>query len=239
MSMPADVALIVPVRNDSGRLRALLEQIAAWPVRPAQIIVASAGCDPQLNDLCRTHGCRLLASPAHRGAQMDAAARAATASVLWFVHADASPPTDGLQAIADALAEGADGGCFRFTFQGEARWHKTLLAHLVALRVRCGGTPYGDQGIFVRRDAYVACGGFPHQPLFEEVRLVKRLRRRHGFRPLPQPIGISTRRWERDGWWARSLRNRWLALCYTLGMPAERLSRVYHGPMEASEGREE
>lgn len=239
MSTPAGVALIVPVRNDSDRLRVLLEQVAAWPSLPAEIIIASAGADPALEALCRTHGCRLLATPANRGAQMDAGARAATAPVLWFVHADASPPADGLQAMTAALAAGADGGCFRFAFQGEARWYKTLLARLVALRVRCGGTPYGDQGIFVRRDAYFACGGFPHQPLFEEVRLVKRLRHRQGFCPLSQSIGISTRRWERDGWWARSLRNRWLALCYSLGMPAERLSRVYHGRMEASRGRDE
>jgi hypothetical protein len=149
--------------------------------------------------------------------------------VLWFVHADALPSPVGLQAIAAALTEGAESGCFRFTFRGEAAWYKSLLARLVALRVRAGGVPYGDQGLFVRRDVYLACEGFPHQPLFEEVRLVKRLRQRGTFRPLAEPIGVSPRRWERDGWWRRTLRNRWLALRYLLGASAERLARVYHG----------
>jgi hypothetical protein len=98
----------------------------------------------------------------------------------------------------------------------------------VRLRVRLGGIPYGDQGLFMRRAAYAACGGFPHQPLFEEVELVRQLRRHGRFEVLEEPLRVSTRRWDRDGWWRRSLLNRWLALCYMAGVPAERLARGYH-----------
>jgi rSAM/selenodomain-associated transferase 2 len=229
----ANVALIVPVANDTESLSSLLAQIGAWDSRPREIIVAAADRDRALEALCRREGCRLLLTRANRGAQLDHGARAANAAVMWFVHADAALPQNGLDAIAAALAAGADGGCFRFTFQGRPKWYKTLLAALIAVRIRCGGMVYGDQGLFVRREAYEAAGGFPHQPLFEEVRLVKALRRRGKFRVLPAPIGISTRRWERDGWCRRSLRNRCLALCYMLGVPAERLSRAYHGAMDA------
>jgi rSAM/selenodomain-associated transferase 2 len=233
------VALIVPVRDDTERLRTLLEGVASWAHAPAEVIVASAGLDPALERLCVDHGARLIAAAPNRGAQLDAGARAASARVLWFVHADASLPREGLSAIDATLAGGAVGGCFRFSFQGEATWYKALLARLVGLRVRLGGIPYGDQGLFVRRDVYLACGGFPHEPLFEEVRLVRRLRRRGAFRPLPMPIGVSPRRWERDGWWRRTLRNRWLALRYMLGASAERLSRVYHGRLDAPTRQEE
>jgi rSAM/selenodomain-associated transferase 2 len=235
----AGIALIIPVRDDAAPLRALLESIAAWATAPAEVIVVADDLDPALERLCCGNGARLIVAAPNRGGQLDAGARAATAPVLWFVHADASLPSEGLDAIGLALADGADAGCFRFTFRGEAAWYKALLARLVALRVRLGGIPYGDQGLFARRDVYLACGGFPHQPLFEEVRLVTRLRQRGTFRPLREPIGVSPRRWERDGWWRRTLRNRWLALRFMLGASAERLARGYHGSLNARSGREE
>ena len=106
-------------------------------------------------------------------------------------------------------------------------WWKALLERLINLRTRIGGIPYGDQGIFVRREAYFEAGGFTHQPLFEEVVLVRTLRRRGHFLALALPIGVAARRWERDGWWHRSLANRALAIRYLLGVPAERLAEHY------------
>ncbi|HEU4617168.1 MAG TPA: TIGR04283 family arsenosugar biosynthesis glycosyltransferase [Gammaproteobacteria bacterium] len=234
------VALIVPVLGDTALLRELLARVDAWASRPAEIIVVSGGrADAELERVCLRSGARLVVAARNRGAQMDAGARAASAPVLWFVHADACLPPDGLHAIAGALGAGLNAGCFRFTFQGQPTWYKALLARLVGLRIRLGGIPYGDQGLFVRRDVYLECGGFAHSPLFEEVRLVKQLRRRGSFRVLPVPIGVSPRRWERDGWWRRSLRNRWLALRHMLGASPERLSQAYHGTFDATLGQEE
>ena len=112
-------------------------------------------------------------------------------------------------------------------FLGKPAWWKVLLARLINLRIRLGGIPYGDQGIFVRRDVYIESGGFASQPLFEEVALVKTLRSRGHFHALALPIGVAARRWERDGWWYRSLTNRSLAIRYLLGASAERLAEYY------------
>jgi hypothetical protein len=95
------------------------------------------------------------------------------------------------------------------------------------LRVRFGGMVYGDQAIFVRRDVYFECGGFAPQPLFEEARLVTRLRARGTFRVSPRAIGVATRRWERDGWWRRTFHNRWLALRFMLGGRPDALAASY------------
>lgn len=252
-----EVAVVVPVLGDVDALAELLSRIEGWEGRPEEIVVVAgqreesvvaaqreeivvAGRpDPRLGGLCRDRGCRLVETQANRGAQLDCGARRAGAGVLWFLHADVEPPHDGLEAIGSAVADGAEGGCFRFAFQGQQTWYKRLLERFVALRVALGGMPYGDQGIFVRRDVYLECGGFPHQSLFEEVRLVQRLRRRGRFRPLAQPVRVSTRRWERDGWWSRTWRNRLLAFCNMLGIPPEKLAGVYHGkgrPRAARDG---
>jgi len=226
----SDVAVIVPVWRDAAAVLRLIESAKAWSVAPREIVVVSAEADPALAALCATEGRRYVEARANRGEQLDLGARSASAPVLWFLHADASAPADGIAAIARALAAGAESGCFTFSFQGERTWYKAVLERAVAARVRLGGVAYGDQGLFATRYAYDACGGFAHQPLFEEVRLVRRLRGRGTFRVLPQRIGVSTRRWERDGWIARTAQNRWLALRYACGASADRLATAYARP---------
>ncbi len=222
-----DIAIVVPVLEDTTALRVLLERIRDWVSQPAELIVISADSDPMTRELCRQHGCRYVESVSCRGTQLDRGAEEATAGVLWFLHADAEPHSDSLGEISRAVGRGTEGGYFRFMFLGEATWWKAFLERLINLRTRVGGIPYGDQGIFVRRDAYFEAGGFAHQPLFEEVTLVKNLRSRRHFRALSLPIGVAARRWEHDGWWYRSLTNRGLAIRYLLGASAERLAAHY------------
>ena len=223
------IAIVIPVLKDTTALQALLERIRNWALQPAELIVVSADSSLQVRQLCRERNCRYIESVSCRGTQLDRGAEAATADVLWFLHADAEPHADSLSEISQAVEQGAAGGYFRFMFTGEPVWWKTLLERLINLRIRAGGIPYGDQGIFVRGKAYVEAGGFAHQPLFEEVALVKNLRSRGHFRALALPIGVAARRWERDGWWYRSLTNRGLAIRYRLGVPAERLAEHYAG----------
>jgi rSAM/selenodomain-associated transferase 2 len=223
--MTADVAVVIPVLGDEAELARLLPLLRLQ--QPAEIVVVSARSDARAATLCREHGCMYLEAAANRGVQLDVGARAAAAPVLWFLHADAAPPADALDAIDTALGAGAESGCFRFAFQGPATWYKRLLALLIALRVRFGGMVYGDQAVFVRRKVYFECGGFAPQPLFEEARLLRRLRARGTFRVLPQAIGVATRRWERDGWWRRTFHNRWLALRFMLGARPDALAASY------------
>lgn len=230
------VAVVIPVLGDEPALGALLARLARQ--RPAEVIVVSGRADGAVGALCRAHGCKHVETAPSRGAQLHTGALEAAAPVLWFLHADAEPPSDAVELISTAVRHGAESGCFRFGFQGPSSWYKRLLARLVALRIRCGGMVYGDQGIFARRDVYLALGGFPAQPLFEEVRLVRRLRARGTFRVLPRALAVATRRWERDGWLARTLHNRWLALRYALGGEPTALAASYRATLTSAGDRE-
>lgn len=225
MSSANGIAVVIPVLGDAAELDALLAQLTAQQAE--EVIVVSGRTDAAVAAVCDRHACEYVEAAANRGAQLHAGAQRARAGVLWFVHADAEPPDDALEAIAAAVRAGAESGCFRFAFQGPTTWYKRLLAQLVALRIRCGGMVYGDQGIFARRDVYLELGGFAERPLFEEVRLVRRLRARGTFRVLPRALAVATRRWERDGWLKRTLHNRWLALRFALGGRPEALAASY------------
>jgi glycosyltransferase involved in cell wall biosynthesis len=222
------VAVVIPVRGDAGPLAGLLARLGN---EPDEILVVSTGDDDAVRRVCADAGVRCLEARAGRGPQQHAGALAAGAEWLWFLHADALPEPGASARIREAGSGGAVGGYFRFRFRGSVTPGRRLLAALINLRTRLG-TPYGDQGLFFRRDIYLECGGFPDEPLFEEVPLVRRARRRGDFAALPVSLGVSPRRWERDGWLSRTLGNRLLALGYAMGISPRRLARIYDNQEE-------
>ena len=100
------------------------------------------------------------------------------------------------------------------------------LERMVAWRCRWLSLPYGDQGMLIARSLYDALGGFAPMPLMEDVELVCRLGRRRIARIGARSIA-SARRYRRDGYWRRALRNLACLLLYFAGVPAERISRLY------------
>lgn len=221
-----DVSVIVPVLNDDRDLARLLEHLAAEHPRPLEVIVVDGADDAHCTAVCRKFGARRLQTAAGRGHQLNVGAAATRGDVLWFLHADALPPEQCISLIERTMMPGVVGGFFRFRFAGPVTWYKNALQWLINLRTQIG-IPYGDQGLFAERNVFFAVGGFAEAPLFEEVPLVRGLRRAGTFRNIDASIGVSCRRWERDGWLRRSLANRLLALGYALGITPEVLARRY------------
>lgn len=221
-----DVAVIVPTLADDAALGRLLPRLAQLRPAPAAVIVVDGAASEATARLCAASGALWIGTRPGRGAQLAAGAARARADVLWFVHADAEPQPEAVAAIRECIAAGALGGHFRFRFTGPATPAKRLLERCIAWRCRLGMV-YGDQGLFVTREAYAATPGFTPDPLFEEVALVRALRRTGRFVALPIPLGVSPRRWERDGWLRRTLLNRALATGYALGVPPARLAAWY------------
>ncbi len=230
------VSVVIPILGDVPELHRLLDLLGE-PSDAFEVIVVDAANDPACRKLCEQEGARCIGTRAGRGHQLRVGAEHARGLVLWFLHADAEPPPGAVELLRTVVAGGAAGGCFRFRFAGTATWTKRCLAALVGVRNRTGGIPYGDQGLFFAREAYMAAGGFADQPLFEEVPLVKAVRREGRFRVLPEAIGVSPRRWERDGWLRRTLENRLLALGYALGVSPRTLAGYYR-PMRDRRGED-
>jgi hypothetical protein len=85
----------------------------------------------------------------------------------------------------------------------------------------------GDQGIFARRDAFEAAGGFPDVPLMEDVEFSRRLVRSGKTLLLPARITTSGRRWEASGP-LRTILLMWgIRLAHRLGMSPARCAEIY------------
>lgn len=101
------------------------------------------------------------------------------------------------------------------------RWLESL-----APLYRRMGRYYGDSGIFVRRDVYEACEGFPHVPIMEDIIFVERMEQTGQTAYLPGPMESSTRRFK-----GRAIRTLLLwgvmQLLFALGVSPWRLAKLY------------
>src|SRR5438552_9703506 len=157
-----------------------------------EVIVVDANSPDDTAAVARAHGVKLVIAGPGRGAQMHAGAALARGEAIWFLHADTHPPVDGAERILDALAS-ADvvGGNFGVRFDGGRIAARFLTWFYPQLRML--GLVYGDSAIFVRRCAYERIGGFRPYPLFEDVDLIRRLRRHGRLAHVPVPVISSSR----------------------------------------------
>lgn len=203
------VSVIVPVYRDDEALARLRAQL---------------GVDPRLQVIVSEP------PPLGRGAQMNVGARRATGRWLLFLHADSRLPDGWLDAFASVTGDSnVVGGWFRFALDAP-NWQARVIERLVAMRVRLWRLPYGDQGIFVRRDTFDKLGGYREWPFLEDVEFVGRLTRAGRMAEIPLPLVTSARRWEREGWFRRSARNLAIVVLYFLGVSPARLARRYSRP---------
>jgi len=224
--MSPRVTIISPVLGDADALRALLRQLPTTP--DLQIVVVDGGTDPQIEAVVSAHGgATLRRSPPGRAHQMNAGATGATSEWLLFLHADSTLPSGWLDAVT-SLDDAPAGGWFRFGLDDPA-WQARIIERLVAWRVRHLRLPYGDQGLFVRRRIFEQLGGFREMPLMEDLEFVQRLVHAGPMAELPLTLGTSSRRWRRDGWCRRSMRNLAIQTLYFVGVSPERLARWYEG----------
>lgn len=157
---------------------------------------------------------------------MIAGAQSATGDALLFLHADTRLPLEGIAQVQEALTRGSVWGRFDVRIEGNSPWLR-VIGLLMNLRSRWSGIATGDQAIFVTRAAFDAVGGFPDQPLMEDIELSKRLKRLGKPACLRGPVVTSGRRWETRGIWQTILLMWRLRWDYWLGASAESLAERY------------
>lgn len=217
------LSVVIPVLNEAERLPAPLDALSEMD---AQIIVVDGGSTDGSADVARQCGVMVLETAPGRACQMNAGAAAATGEALLFLHADTRLPPQADRMMLDALCGKHVWGRFDVTIEGRPPMLRVVAA-LMNLRSRLSGIATGDQAIFVTRAAFDAAGGFPDQPLMEDIELSKRLLRQSRPACIRARVRTSGRRWEQRGVW-RTIVLMWrLRWDYWRGLPAEQLAQRY------------
>jgi rSAM/selenodomain-associated transferase 2 len=219
------ISVIVPALNEASLIAAAVRR--AWETGPHEVIVADGGSVDGTADLAHQAGCTLVQGATGRAWQQNLGARQATGDVLLFLHADTWLAPGALRQIEGAVADRRVlCGAFMQSIEAPGAIYR-LLERGNGWRAKWRGLPYGDQGIFVRRDLFDEVGGFPEIKLLEDVLLMKRLRRHARPVLLAGPLHVSARRWQRKGVLRQTARNWLLLAAARAGVHPDRLAQFY------------
>lgn len=221
------LSIVIPVMNESGRIVAALAALRALRVQGVEVIVVDGGSSDDTITLARPLADFVMNADRGRAHQMNAGARVAGAEALLFLHADTALPERGGELIIEGLSRpGPVWGRFDVTIEGRSPLLR-LVAMAMNLRSRRTGIATGDQAMFVKREDFFAVGGFPLQPLMEDIELSSRLKARSAPLCLHERVITSGRRWDSHGVW-RTIFLMWrLRFMYWIGTPADQLARAW------------
>jgi rSAM/selenodomain-associated transferase 2 len=217
------LSVIIPALNEADVIEATIDRIRRQA--PHEIIVVDGGSTDPTRSVATAAGATVIEAPRGRAQQMNHGAAHASGDVFLFLHADTLLPADGLHRIRRALSEPAVGaGTFRLSFDDPTP--------MLRFYAWCTRWPwiricFGDRGLFVRRSAFEAVGGYPDWPLFEDLELAARLQAHGGFRFLSASVTTSARRFHEHGALRQQLRNLYLWTHYLRGTDPERVAHLY------------
>lgn len=222
----AMLSVVIPTLNAAQSLGRCLDAVAE--AGGAELIVVDGGSTDQTVAIARDRRVGVHLTRRGRGPQLRSGGRLAGRPWLLFLHADTRLPASWLDEVENFTIQ-PDAPRLAATFRfglDDPGWRARLLERLVAIRVRCLGLAYGDQGLLIHRTLYERLGGYKDLPLMEDVDLIRRVGRER-LVVLPATATTSAVRWRTDGWLRRSARNLTCLALFHLGVSPRRIAQLY------------
>jgi rSAM/selenodomain-associated transferase 2 len=167
---------------------------------------------------------RVVSNTPGRARQMNKGADHVHGDLILFLHADTRLTPGAIGALQTAVEAGAQAGCFRLRFDSDSI---VLRAFAAFTALPLASLCFGDRGLFVTRDLFNEVGGFADIPMFEDLDIVRRLKKKASFARINHPVVTSSRRFERVGPLRQQALNLALWTAYHVGVSPDRLSRYY------------
>lgn len=222
------ISVIIPVYNEEEHIKATVRTLYLHDRSKLihEIIIVDGGSTDRTIDSLKAEGVKALKSPVKgRAAQMNLGASAASGEVLYFLHADTLPPDEFSQDIKQAIGQGFDAGCYRLSFDHK---HWFLRANAWFTRFNVDTIRFGDQSLFIRKNIFMATGGFCEKHIvMEDQEFVKRIRKNNRFTIIPKPVLTSARKYLENGIYKTQFIFFIIFLMYKAGFPQYKLLAAY------------
>lgn len=220
------ISVIIPTFNEADKIAHAIEKIRLANKRyELEIIVVDGGSTDQTISIVKNSGATIISSPKGRALQMNRGAKAANSKILYFLHADSTPPSNFIEYISDSIHEGAVSGCFRLSFDLN---HWFLRANCWFTRFDFNVFRFGDQSLFVLKDIFDQAGGFNEGLLLmEDQEIISRIKKHGRFMVMNAIIITSARKYLDNGVFRMQAIFFLIWVSYYLGCPQGFLLKLY------------
>lgn len=222
------VTVVMPVLNESKILRNTLSQLRLSP--DEELIVADGGSTDESVSIAREFTDKVFVTTTGkgRGHAINYGAERASGEILLFMHADCVLPERAFSIIREILNNNAVvAGAFDLSI-AHPKLRFRAIEFVANLRSRVTSVPYGDQGIFLRKEYFDRLGGFADVALMEDIEISKRLKKIGKIVFVRSAIKASARRWLREGAVYTTLRDWVLALSYSFLRVSPSILKQYY-----------
>lgn len=166
----------------------------------------------------------MTSKEAARPVQMNLGAKAASADLLYFVHADVKLPDSFFDDIIKAAQDHWIGG-YRYIFESNNPLLKINGYFSRFPMMWCRG---GDQTMFIRRGFFEELGGFDEYfCVMEDFDLIRRASEQRKYHILPGSVHVSARKYDRNPY----LKVQWANLrafrMFRKGVPPPEIRKYY------------
>ncbi|MEP7037119.1 MAG: TIGR04283 family arsenosugar biosynthesis glycosyltransferase [Acidobacteriota bacterium] len=225
-----EISVIIPTLNEELTIKKTFDALSRL-VNVGEIVIVDGGSVDKTIEIIENYSHKkpfrlIKTNKANRGLQLHEGTKYASGDIFWFLHADTRPVQGCAKQIKQYMRyDEIVGGNFEIVFDGKTRWARFLT--WLYPQLRSIGLVYGDSAMFARREIYEKIGGFRDLPLFEDVDLYKKLRRKGRFMHINLPVTTSSRRFENRSFiWTFT---RWSIFqgLYWFGVPPRLLAKGY------------
>ena len=242
-AVPIQLSIVIPLLNEADNLPKLMGHLAHLNPAPYQVILVDGGSTDNSVAIAKelieslidsspsvingqVIDWQVIESAAGRALQMNAGAELAMGDVLLCLHADTQLPNHAIADITSAVRQAAWG---RFDVRlDSSAWMLKVVSQMINWRSRLSGIATGDQAIFIKKPLFEQLGGYPQQPLMEDIELCKRLKAIGKPACLRSKVITSARRWQQYGTW-RTIGLMWhLRFDYWRGVSADNIKQRYY-----------
>ncbi len=214
MSRIENLSVIIPVGPKEEAWKTLLADLCALSVDTEIIFAATTERPGDLQSILRatgfTRNVKWLKFPEGRAKQLNAGAKAAQRSILWFVHADSRISPPAIASLKRSLEKTENAiHFFNLVFLDDGPALIRINTAGAWIRSHVLGLPFGDQGLCVSKAIFQKLGGFDELAPYGEDHLFIWKARQKGV-PLVCTggwLGTSARKYSRDGWSVTTVRN--------------------------------
>ncbi|MDX2251094.1 MAG: TIGR04283 family arsenosugar biosynthesis glycosyltransferase [Nitrospira sp.] len=212
------VSVVIPAYNEEKALPNTLHALFSQP-GDYEVLAVDGGStdrtravllDAGFSEVCvppTPHpACFFMTAPKGRASQMNAGAKKAGGEWLLFLHADTVLPEGAINRLNKMEADPTiQAGGFLHQFSGDD-WRLKSISFLDNFRCTRSRIIYGDQALFVRRRLFETLGGFPDQPILEDVAFCEKLLTATDPLLLTPPVVTDARKFLKMGVWQSFVR---------------------------------